>query len=691
MEEVGRLAEAEGAGPGHSAGEWECRWDMARMEAQDRAASLFCLTLCSKVEYRNHRDKVLIRKLMHDLWARAVTQPVSVWRAGALQTQMRRKTIREMDKGGLAHLIQMAEEKQRIAESNLRAAEMKAAEAEAKANSIVQLLKKERENRKREEAKMRHDLEELRVLQFQAPVDKFVAKWQFGISMRLILKWRFNIEVEKQDNTALLKLKATIRATREELKSLANGEDELRYVIQCKYLEDKIDDARLDRKRAFVLLTHCVYNLLGEINLHNMAHSFHVWKIIILQRHHKRRAGELAREVDSAFAILSEEKLEAMALVSRNESRVAELSHELGAKASHEEILEHNLHRSVKNSSKEVLVLQEQAKKATSNAKAAERHALKARVRVAEAERGNQIALDVVELQREALESEKEEAERSRLAYQHALRVLEEQDASLLEKESLRSTLISAHESLVDALSLLRGREPNKPHSEAKEELREALFSVADAELASQNEAMMDKVVRGIRIKLAAAEGALEPPLHVDHHADHHAAPIREVPAPALRRVDMRRPSTSSLDGGLSSLGLALGGAGVATGEQPHAAAAAAGTALSLGLVPPRGMTPPALMAPSSKLFMTPQEMQERAATSQGDRAGWGKARGIMAVGRMVPKQALRSVDDWVNAATKKKPAGTKPPPPAVGKLEGKLDKRPLPPITPELEPPITP
>ena len=172
---------------------------------------------------------------------------------------------------------------------------------------------------------------------------------------------------------------------------------------------------------------------------------------------------------------------------------------------------------------------------------------------------------------------------------------------------------------------------------------------------------MMDKVVRGIRVRVAA-EAPLEPMLHVDHHADNEArgAPSREIQAPVLRRADMRRPSTSSVEGTLPS----LAGSTVAEG----------GTAV--------GAPPAAIRGPSSKLFLSQEEMQERAATAQSGARGKmrSKARGVMAVGRMVPKQALRSVDDWVNTATKNKQA---PPP--------KLDKRPLPPITPELEPPVTP
>ena len=57
--------------------------------------------------------------------------------------------------------------------------------------------------------------------------------------MRLILKWRVNIEIDKQDAMAIIKLRSSIKAAREEALKHSD-DDELKYIIQCRYLEDKV-------------------------------------------------------------------------------------------------------------------------------------------------------------------------------------------------------------------------------------------------------------------------------------------------------------------------------------------------------------------------------------------------------------------------------------------------------------------
>ena len=297
--------------------------------------------------------------------------------------------------------------------------------------------------------------------------------------------------------------------------------------------------------------------------------------------------------------------------------------------------------------------------------------------------------MDVVELQRVALEESKAEDERTRQAYQEALQELSSKAAHKASGGTLRPKLLLAHDRLLDTLALLAGNEPDRPHSEAKELIREALEAVTDAEIATENGVMLDKIVRQMRVR-RAAEADLEPPLHVDHHADKEGrdAPVREV-----RRQEMRRPSTSQAISvpELRPVSDPGGKRGEAMPTQP------------------RGMTPPAIMSNPSALFKKPEEIEREYRTPTPLGGGTtklrGKGRGVMAVTRMMP---LRSVNDWVNTATKHPKKGITSAKELREAAEaGKelvveqnmgLDprslqagKRPLPPITPEIEPPVTP
>jgi hypothetical protein len=239
---------------------------LAEMSPQDRAAHLFCLTMSDRSRVKMARDKYLIMMLTHEKWLRQVSQPVSVWRAGAKAGKMRCKTIREMDKGGLFAMIAAAEARAVAAESKLIAAQMKAAEAEARAETVARLLKQEKEARKASEARIKKENEVLKVNKFLGAPQKFYEKFEFTVCMRLIIRWKFNIEEEQNANSALRNLKATIKATRDEYMKSTGQENELKYIIQCRYLEDKVEEQRFHRKQLFVLQVCATYALLGQVN-----------------------------------------------------------------------------------------------------------------------------------------------------------------------------------------------------------------------------------------------------------------------------------------------------------------------------------------------------------------------------------------------------------------------------------------
>ena len=124
---------------------------------------------------------------------------------------------------------------------------------QARVVGITELLKHEKTKRKEETAVLKTKVKKAEIEQFQAAPEKLWAKWQFAIQMRLLVMWKFNVDMHGANSKATMRLKASIRATKEEMLKAAGDGNELTYVIQCRFLEAKCEELLQLRHRCRVL------------------------------------------------------------------------------------------------------------------------------------------------------------------------------------------------------------------------------------------------------------------------------------------------------------------------------------------------------------------------------------------------------------------------------------------------------
>jgi len=637
---------------------------LEEMEPLDRAMTLFCLAESSKCVALDQRNRYAMMMCCHDYWNRAVTQPISCWRGNFHAFKMRNRTIREMDKGGLAHLIAMAEERANAAEALLLAAQMKAAEAEARAAGIIVLLKAEKANRVSSEANLRKDRDQLKVKSFQQPVHAYFDKWEFTQCMRLVVVWKFNIIEDQAGSKATVALRAAVKAAKEEVKRLHSAE-ELKYLIECRYLEDVNADQKWDRKRAMIISLATTYTLIKNLNENAVILSFLVWKTIIDSKRALRASQRREKEIEISFQKLAEDRENAIATAVQTKQVVMEKSKEVEIVKEEVVFYADKLGDKVKESTVQLGRLKQVADLALEQSKKAKKTALNAQVEKSEAVLGNKLAMDVVEVQRVALEESIQEERQYREAYQEmklALSKVEKETGQLdAFKENIRPELIETHQNILDVFKIL---EPNGSAGREDE-----VAASSEVEIATRNHALLEQILRKLRMKRERSPSPdrrdplnhLEEVTHVDMHADK-----------AHRSTPPRRPQTQ---GGVSLKQVPITG--------------------TLPISNPRIQQ---AMSNPSALFNSPSGLNNSPVPAP---ATWGRARStrgkIGAIGAITGalpsvsgnRVAPRTVDDWAKHATNSKPKIDRIE--VGGDLAGLKATRPLPPITPELEPPITP
>jgi hypothetical protein len=334
----------------------------------------------------------------------------------------------------------------------------------------------------------------------------------------------------------------------------------------------------------------------------------------------------------------------------------------------------------VKQEKHELVRLQEAAQGALQQAKSAKKHALKATLLREEAEIGSKIAMDVVELQRAAIEESIQEQEQNRRAYEEAVRLLEAQEREKGQGSELRAGLLFANERLREVFVIVS----SGTGLYGQENEVAGLETSTEKEIQKQNGLLLDRVARLLRLR--DSQGLL---MQVDfHHGKEGRKAAPRSPSPGAVDVN-RRPATSQ---GLP-VPRPLQASNIPTPNP---------------LLKKGALFKPALLDSPAQVGMIGGSDMRGRGRSRGNGGVVGMVNTIKSQGARV----LRSVDEWVGHTAGNK-AGTK----SSGKerqastelretrslgSSGRLGPsaspaltplRPLPPIavTPELEPPITP